>query len=144
MTFGKEEQSSASDAQDARVRRVELVISRLLRIGVVTSLLIVTWGTVISFVRHPDYTSVPSELQRLTRPGAAFPHTLGDVWRGLKQGRGQAIVTAGLLLLIATPVLRVAVSILGFVYERDRTFVAITATVLMLLLLSFLLGKAGG
>ena len=141
---GKEEQPSASDAEDARVRRVELVISRLLRVGVVTSLLIVTWGTVISFVRHPDYTSVPAELQRLTRPGAAFPQTLGDVWRGLKQGRGQAIVTAGLLLLVVTPVSRVAVSILGFVYERDRTFVAITTTVLMLLLLSFLLGKAGG
>jgi uncharacterized membrane protein len=41
---------------------------------------------------------------------------------------------AGLLLLIATPVLRVAVSMLAFVYQRDLT----------LLLTSFVLGKAGG
>jgi uncharacterized membrane protein len=51
---------------------------------------------------------------------------------------------AGLLLLIATPVLRVAVSVLAFVYQRDRTFVIITSVVLTLLLASFVLGKAGG
>jgi uncharacterized membrane protein len=51
---------------------------------------------------------------------------------------------AGLLLLIATPVLRVAVSILAFVYQRDRAFVAITSIVLALLLTSFVLGRGGG
>ena len=40
--------------------------------------------------------------------------------------------------------LRVAVSILGFVYERDWTFVAITSLVLGFLILSFILGKAEG
>ena len=51
---------------------------------------------------------------------------------------------AGLILLIATPVARVAVSVLVFVVERDGAFVLITLFVLILLLLSFLLGKAGG
>jgi len=130
--------------EDRRVRQVELAISRLLRVGVVVSLCVVVLGTDVSFIRHPDYKSVPSELRRLTTPGAAFPQTLGDVWRGVRQFRGQAIVAAGLLLLVATPVMRVAVSILGFVYERDWTFVAITSLVLALLLLSFVLGRAGG
>jgi len=69
---------------DPRVHRVEMLISSLLRIGVVTSLSIVIIGTVISFWRHPDYTSVPAELRRLTSPGAAFPHSLREVlaWRG--------------------------------------------------------------
>jgi uncharacterized membrane protein len=53
------------------------------------------------------------------------------------------VVTAGLLLLILTPILRVAVSIVAFIIEKDRIFVFITATVLAVLLLSFLLGKAG-
>ena len=57
--------------------------------------------------------------------------------------RAAAVIVAGLVLLIATPVIRVAVSLVAFTRERDRTFVAITATVLFLLLLSFLLGKAG-
>jgi len=46
--------------------------------------------------------------------------------------------------LIATPVMRVAVSILVFVYENDRIFILITCVVLALLLLSFLLGERRG
>jgi uncharacterized membrane protein len=38
--------------------------------------------------------------------------------------------------------MRVAISIFGFLYEKDRLYVLITTTVLALLLISFLLGKA--
>jgi uncharacterized membrane protein len=51
---------------------------------------------------------------------------------------------AGLLLLIATPVMRVAFSVLVFVYQHDRVFVVITSIVLTLLLVSFVLGRGGG
>jgi len=130
--------------KDPRVHRVEMLISSLLRIGVVTSLSVVIIGTVISFARHPDYTSVPTELRRLTSPGAAFPYSLRDVWHGVVRLRGQSIVVLGLLMLISTPVIRVAVSIFAFVYQRDWRFVLITAVVLVLLLLSFAIGKVGG
>jgi uncharacterized membrane protein len=53
------------------------------------------------------------------------------------------VAAAGLLLLILTPILRVAVSVLMFLLERDRPFVLITAAVLAALVLSFLLGKTG-
>jgi len=131
-------------AHDERARGVELLISNLLRIGVGASLLIVVFGTVVSFIHHPDYLTQPPALQRLTTPGAAFPHTLRDVVKGVRDIRGQAIVMVGLMLLIATPVARVAVSILGFVYEHDRRYVIITSIVLALLILSFVLGKAEG
>jgi uncharacterized membrane protein len=62
---------------------------------------------------------------------------------GLAKLRGQAIVVLGLLMLIATPVVRVAVSILLFLEDGDLTYVAITTTVLVLLILSFLIGGAG-
>jgi uncharacterized membrane protein len=81
-------------------------------------------------------------MARLTRPGAAFPHTLRDVVVGVASLRGQSIVAMGLILLIATPVLRVAVSTLVLVYQRDRAFTAITLLVLAMLVLSFLMGKA--
>jgi uncharacterized membrane protein len=55
--------------------------------------------------------------------------------------QGEALVTAGLLLLIATPVIRVGVSIFAFIYQHDRLYTFITATVFCLLLLSFVLGK---
>jgi uncharacterized membrane protein len=67
-----------------------------------------------------------------------------SVIQGLEHSQGRAIVMTGLLLLIATPVLRVAISVLAFVYQRDRTFVVITTVVLALLLTSFALGRGGG
>jgi uncharacterized membrane protein len=123
-------------------RRVELVISMLLRIGVATSLTVIVAGTILSFVHHPEYVSAPEALAHLTQPGAAFPHTLSQVLDSLRAQRGQAVVVIGVLLLVATPVLRVAASIVGFVYQRDRAYVAITSVVLALLLLSFWLGRA--
>jgi uncharacterized membrane protein len=134
----------AVDANDEeKVRKVELAISALLRIGVLTSLLIVLAGTVVTFVHHPHYLSSRHDLLRLTKPGAEFPHSVPSVINGLEHSQGRAIVMAGLLLLIATPVLRVAVSVLAFVFQRDRTFVLITSVVLTLLLASFVLGRGG-
>lgn len=123
-------------------RRAELVISRTLRLGVVLSISIVLLGAVVSFFNHPEYISSHTELNRLTHPGAAKPQTLGSVVRGVTEFRGEAIIALGLLVLIATPVVRVAVSILTFVEEKDRTYVAITTAVFLLLLLSFVLGRA--
>lgn len=125
---------------DERVRNVELLISNLLRTGVLVSLALVVIGTVIAFVHHPDYFTSPTDLSRLVKPGAAFPHSMSEVIEGILLLRGQAIVTLGLLLLIATPVMRVAVSIFAFIYQDDWIFTCITALVLLLLLLSFFLG----
>jgi len=137
-----QEIARAPAAEMSPARRVELVISTLLRVGVAVSLTVVVVGTILSFVHHPEYVSEAGALAHLTQPGAAFPHTLAQVWAGLREGRGQAVVVVGVLLLIATPVLRVAASIVGFIYQRDRTYVVITSVVLALLLLSFWLGRA--
>ncbi|HVS69942.1 MAG TPA: DUF1634 domain-containing protein [Phycisphaerae bacterium] len=134
----------AMEEKDKTVHQVELVISVLLRVGVVVSLLVVVAGTVVSFMHHPGYLSNGKDLGALTKPGGAVPDSIADVISGVRNFRGQAIVVAGLLLLIATPVMRVAVSIVAFLVEKDKLFALITATVLALLLLSFFLGKAGG
>ena len=122
----------------------ELLISTLLRSGVSVSFAIIVLGTLISFFHHPEYLSSATDLQRLTSPGNASLHTLHDVLAGIREFHGQAIVSVGLILLIATPVLRVAVAIFAFLTQKDRTFAVITSIVLLLLLLSFFLGKASG
>jgi uncharacterized membrane protein len=137
----REDPSPSSPAAEERLHRVELLISNLLRIGVILSLTLVVIGTIISFVHHPEYVSSSIELQQLTQAGASFPYTLRDVLTGVLDLRGKAFVTVGLLLLIATPVARVAVSILAFLYQKDRVYTLITLIVLCLLLLSFVLGK---
>ncbi|HLO36117.1 MAG TPA: DUF1634 domain-containing protein [Candidatus Deferrimicrobium sp.] len=55
---------------------------------------------------------------------------------GLIALRPIAFAQAGLLVLLATPVMRVVASIVGFGLEGDRLFTVITITVLAILLLS--------
>ena len=130
---------------DARMeRQAELMISWLLRIGVATSAIFVAVGMVLVFRHHPSYRFSHADLAALTNASTEYPHTVRSVLSAAAAGRGQGIAMLGLLLLIATPVLRVAVSILLFAHERDLRFVVITTTVLALLLLSFVLGAAGG
>jgi uncharacterized membrane protein len=123
--------------------RAERLISNVLRIGVVTSLVTILLGTVIAFAHHPEYITSPRELLHLSRPSDTGPHTIAAVLAGLAELRGQAIVVLGLLILIATPVMRVAVSILLFLEEGDLIYVAITSTVLILLTLGFFIGSTG-
>ena len=125
---------------DAKSRRVELLISNLLRTGVALSLCLIVLGTTLMYAHHPEYLRHSTGPQRHLTASATFPHTVRDVWHGLLAFRGQSVMTLGLLMLVATPVMRVAVSILGFAYERDRTYVVITTIVLLLLILSFALG----
>jgi uncharacterized membrane protein len=129
---------------DARVRRAELIISGVLRLGVAASMTLILVGMLLSFLHHREYVSSPAELLRLTHPGDAVPQSLPGVLDGIKHLRGQSIVSAGLLLLILTPVIRVATSILAFVVQRDRSYVIITSAVLLLLLLSLVIGGAAG
>jgi uncharacterized membrane protein len=116
----------------------ERLISTVLRVGVVTSLVLVAAGMAITIARDPGALSAP------LRAGTARESSLHAIAVGVAGLDGPAIVMVGLLLLIATPVLRVAVSIAIFVRERDAAFVAITAVVFALLVLSFVLGSVGG
>lgn len=128
--------------------RIELFIAQLLRWGVLTSFVIIAVGLVLmlatgqtgySQMRLDDVNSL---VQYHTQPD--FPNTVGDVWRGLLALKPYAIITLGLMILIAIPVMRVAVSVLAFAVERDWLYVGITLFVFIVLIVSFALGEAGG
>lgn len=121
----------------------EIWIARLLRAGVGLSVLLIVAGTWLTFRNHPGYTHDKSSLHSLVGTSAAFPHTPGEVLSALSRGHGQAVVTLGLLVLIATPFLRVALSAALFWSARDRLYTAITLVVLAILTASILLGRVG-
>ncbi len=138
--------SGAAPLQDAeltrRVRQVELAISWVLRIGVLVSVLVIAVGLLLMFLHHPQQARLlgdGSNYRALVRPGADFPHSLAQLRTALAAGRGSGVVVLGVLLLILTPMLRVAVSVLSFVYERDPPMVLVTLFVLLVLVLSFVL-----
>jgi uncharacterized membrane protein len=66
---------------------------------------------------------------------------LGDVLGRVAALRPSGFLALGLLVLIATPILRVLGSIVAFLYERDWRYAGITTVVLVVLGVSLLLGK---
>ena len=113
-------------------KRAEEIIGILLRTGVTIAALIVLGGAIPDLLKHgaekPHYHTfrgVPDNLR----------HVSGIVKSTLAADPA-AIIQLGLLLLIATPVARVAFSVVAFAEERDWMYVTITVIVLALLLYS--------
>lgn len=132
--------------ESSKALEVEIVISELLRWGVRISLFLLAGGTLLCFLNGTDYGrsgGSAADLHRLITQTEAFPRSLAWLWNGLLHLQGAAVIVAGLLLLISTPVIRVLVSVFAFALEKDRAYVVITLVVFLLLLLSFVLGKAG-
>ncbi|MBZ5704291.1 MAG: DUF1634 domain-containing protein [Acidobacteriia bacterium] len=115
-------------------QRVEDIVADLLRIGVLLSAAVVLCGAAIYLARHghepADYRvfrGEPTDLRSI--PGII--HNATDL-------RGRGIIQLGLLLLIATPVARVAFAVFGFAAEHDRMYVVFTLIVLAVLLYSLI------
>jgi uncharacterized membrane protein len=119
-------------------QRMEETIGNLLRAGVLLSACVVLAGGVIYLIRHghspADYGVFRGEPTDLK--------TLRGICKSAFKFSGRGIIQLGLLLLIATPVARVAFSVWGFAAEHDRMYVVFTLIVLAILLLS-LAGFAG-
>ena len=124
-----------------RVRNVELVISLVLRTGVVLSVLVIVVGLGLMFAHHGDWVSITGRhsYRALTSTSTRFPHSFSALGRSLVHGDGRGVVVLGVLILICTPVLRVAVGVLSFVYEKDAPMALVTFFVLVVLVGSFFL-----
>jgi uncharacterized membrane protein len=124
------------DPYEEKVIRLELIVSYLLRIGVALSLAVTFVGLVLLLSTDPSEAVV-------RQTGGFNPQTPATVFADLLRLRPKAIIDAGLILLILTPVFRVAVTAVAFILDRDLVYTAITLFVLAVLLTSFFLGRAG-
>ncbi|MDQ2833177.1 MAG: DUF1634 domain-containing protein [Acidobacteriota bacterium] len=111
-------------------QRMEIMMGRLLQAGVLLASTVVLAGGVLYLISNAghlaSYRVFNSEAADLRHPGqlAAL----------IAQGNGAALIQAGILLLIATPVARVVFAVVGFALERDRLYVTISLAVLAVLL----------
>ena len=126
---------------DEKVRKVEVLISMVLRVGVVISALVILVGLVLMFAHHGSYLSVRGGVSYkvLTSGATQFPHSFATLRNSLAHADGRGIVVLGVMVLILTPVLRVAVGVLSFLYERDIPMASATFYVLVVLIASFFL-----
>ena len=119
---------------------IERLVSALLRSGVVISGVVVFVGGLYYLARHgheyADHHTFHGE--------PSVDRLVPQIVRGAIAFRARSIIQLGLLLLIATPIARVAVSLIGFALEGDRTYIVITAIVLSVLLYSVVNGALQG
>lgn len=109
------------------VRRMEGTLSLLLRLGVILSGALVLLGLAIMAATGDTSCS----------------HGVMDFkWMllGTSFFEPSHVIFLGFITLIATPVIRIAASVVMFYRARDQTFAAITAIVLLILAISFIRG----
>jgi uncharacterized membrane protein len=114
------------DAAASHADHAESPARRALLTGVFASAGILMVGLLLTF------------LQREPRPNE--PPDILEMLRGLLVLRGVPLVYAGLLLLAATPILRVGVMVGVYCRRREWFMLAVSVTVLGLLAIGILLG----
>lgn len=109
---------------------VEQLVGRLLQVGVLVATVVVLVGGAMLLTTHggtvPSFRDFRGESSTLRSVSAAI--------RGAFALDPRGVVQLGLVLLIATPVARVALTLGAFVLQRDRLYVMLTTVVLVLLL----------
>ncbi len=115
---------------------VEQLIGSLLRTGVLLAAALVFLGGIIYLARHgtaqPDYRVFRGVPAPLRHPSGIMHQSV--TWHG------RGLIQLGLLVLVATPVARVALSLYAFARQGDRTYVVVSLIVLAVLAYSL----AGG
>jgi len=106
--------------------KLEQMVGRLLQTGVALAASVVLAGGIWYLAQSGGAKVSYAHFRPSVRTLRALP-TLPAA---------RAVMLAGLLLLIATPVARVAFSLAAFALERDRLYVVLTAVVLVVLLYS--------
>jgi uncharacterized membrane protein len=106
---------------------VSEVSAWVLRIGVISSTLVMLLGMAITFA-HGRIS-----VERIKTD--TFDYRPAVIWDGILRGEGKRIIEAGIYLLLFTPIMRVFMSFLVFaLHDRDRMYTLITLIVLLLTL----------
>jgi uncharacterized membrane protein len=115
-------------------KRLETIIGKLLRAGVLLSAAIVLAGGVLYLVLN----RAVRVSYRTFAAGGPQMRTVSGILHAAAHLNSEALIQAGLLLLILTPIARVAFAAVGFALERDRLYAVVSLIVLLILVFSLL------
>jgi uncharacterized membrane protein len=114
--------------------KMETIMGRLLQVGVLLAAGVVIGGGA-SYLQ--DHAGERSNYRVFTATPIQLRHPAG-LLHGLARGDSAAIIELGILLLVATPICRVIFAVIAFTVERDKLYVAVSLTVLAVLLYGML------
>lgn len=117
-------------------QKFEKLLSSLLKFGVLIASAVVLFGGIIYLVH---YGNEPARYQIFRGEPSNFCSPLGVI-KALLAGSDRAIIQLGILLMIATPIVRVIISLFAFLSRRIWSFVIITLLVLTSLIYSLVGG----
>ena len=117
---------------------IEDRIARLTWAGVVASALVVVIGVVMQLVRAAPL-AVPHAPGGISH---SLGRVLGDVLRGVMRGEPPAIIQAGIILLIGTPWMRVALTLFLYLRQRDWVYTVICLILLAVMIAGLVIGAA--
>jgi uncharacterized membrane protein len=115
-------------------QKLENIVGNLLRAGVSLAAVVVFIGGIIYLKRH----GLEPVNYRVFQGEPTDLRTIPGIIRSVLGLHGRGIIQFGLLLLIATPVFRVALCIWGFTAEKDHMYTIFTTIVLIVLLYSLI------
>jgi uncharacterized membrane protein len=114
--------------------KLEAMISTILRSGVLAAAVIVLGAGMLYLVQYHDHSV---QYSRFVMENKDL-RTLTGIFRSSLALQSEAMIQLGLLLLIATPIARVALAAIGFFLERDYLYVVVSIVVLAVLLFSLM------
>jgi uncharacterized membrane protein len=117
--------------------QVELWMGRVLQIGVSVAAFVVISGGIVYLIHQggerPDYRNFHDVVPWLK--------TAGGIVHAAADGHGRALIQLGLLLMIATPVMRVIFAVFAFAVEKDWLYTGVSCFVLAVLAYSLFLAR---
>ncbi|MBB4805972.1 putative membrane protein [Chryseobacterium defluvii] len=113
-------------------------VGNLLRLGVILSVITSLVGFIKLFL---EGFKMPKNYSFLDM-GTSSEKVWGHFWNSLCKGEGMAIIQLGILLLIFTPLMRIVFALIGYLKEKDYTYVIISSIVLVIMAISFFTGYA--
>lgn len=114
------------------------MISLNLRIGVILCIILVVIGTALIFVNGGGGGFSVSQLMNLSTTANSSQFGILQIINGVENLDGLSIIMLGLIVLMATPIIRVFLSIIYFAMQKNRLYTAITVVVMIDLLIAIL------
>ena len=118
--------------------KLEKVISYLLITGVIISLLLEILGVIILY-RSYGHLDISQDTSMFIRGHDFFTFIYQQLESGHAAGSAILLLTAGIIVLILTPYVRVIASVVYFAWEKNTKYVLITLFVLVVVTLSLAL-----
>jgi len=116
--------------------QMDYAIANMLRFGISLAATLMILGGWF-YMQHP--TMQPADYAHFHGTSIDM-YNLGKVLTGKRLADSTSVLELGIVLLIATPVARVALCVVDFARQRDKLYVAISLGVLLVLLYSLFRG----